>query len=63
VLRDCDRFGVDLEGKLNANGHIDFIQISAIRDDVKLLKGMEVKEKKQIFILDIYVLKKESLNS
>lgn len=47
VLKSCFKFGIDLEGRLSLNGYIDLVQISCIN------------QKKFIFVIDIYLLKKE----
>ena len=53
-LLGSDKFGVDLEGRLRVGGYVDLVQISALKK-----KNNEV-EHKQIFVFDIYLMKKNA---
>lgn len=46
-LSNCNKLGVDLEGRLKKDGYIDLIQVSAIFNG-----------QKQIFVFDIFVANK-----
>ena len=46
-LSNCNKFGVDLEGRLKKDGYIDLIQVSS-----------NLNGKKQIFVFDIFFIKK-----
>ena len=51
-LEKCAKLGVDLEGRLRADGYIDLIQISGVKRDSK-----NAIEHKQIFVFDIWKMK------
>jgi len=53
-LKGSCRLGVDLEGRLRVDGYVDLVQISALKK-----KNNEVQHK-QIFVFDIYLMKKKN---